>query len=152
VSYTIRAAYRGDTYQVYALLNREDVCMWNTKGSPVTWEMHEAWFDRYFTDNGLLFLLDCDGAVGGEVHYDRGEENGVVGASAHIALQPEARGRGIGRWLLKSTMPHAYDKYGALFLLAIIRPLNKKSIDCFTSCGFKYHSTKGMARYVHGGG
>ena len=156
MSYTMRAAHEGDTYQVYALLNREDVFMWSSTGSPRTWDIHEIWFNRYDNENNLLFLLECDGVVMGEVHYDRGESGGIVGANAHISLQPEVRGRGIGHWMLESTIPKAYNIQGVSFLLAIIRPLNQRSIDCFTSCGFEYHSTNvyngcEMARYIHGG-
>jgi len=157
MSYVVRPAYLEDTYHVYALMNREDVCMWSTDSMPKTWDMHEAWFDRYVGNKlGLMFLLEHDGVVKGEVHYDPCETDGKIGAGSHIALQPEMRGQGIGRWLLESTIPCAYDVKGVKFLLATIRPKNVDSVECFSSCGFEYLSTKGngdnaMACYIHEG-
>ena len=155
MSYIIRPAHTEDTYRVYAMMNRADVCMWTTCGQPRTWDIHEAWFDRYVDNKrGLMFLLEKDGDVVGEVHYDPCTVDGVTAANSHIALQPALRGQGIGRWLLESTIPCAYDIKGVGFLMAPIRPSNHKSIKCFSSCGFEYHSTTGgvgseMCCYVH---
>ena len=152
MNYQIRPVERGDTYHIYALMNREDVCMWTSLSAPVTWDRHEVWFDRYVDSKlGVMFVLEYDGKVVGEVHCDPCETNGIRGASIHVALQPEARSKGIARWMLKRTMPIAHELQNVTCLLATIRPENKKSIRCFSSLGFRYHSAQGELNcYVWG--
>jgi RimJ/RimL family protein N-acetyltransferase len=93
------------------------------------------WFAKKLRDPSCVILVaEEDGVPLGEVRLDR-LDLGV--AEVHIAIAPEARGRGVARAALGLAVSGAHELLGATQLRAQVKPSNEPSLKLFRAAGFQ---------------
>jgi pseudaminic acid cytidylyltransferase len=112
--------------------------------APISWADHVRWWEDKRRDPSVRMWLMCDGdAPVGQIRYDR-REPGT--AEISIAVDPAARGHGVGTALLTRTAPLARRELAVSEVFGIVKANNAASIRAFTRAGY----TRRDAGFVHG--
>lgn len=118
--------------------------------APLDEAAHRAWLAGALGDRRRLLLIGMDDRrPAGMLRFDwRDDRQWEVS----IALAPEARGRGMGKGLLKLALEHFFSTHGGAAVLAEVRPDNLPSRRLFLSAGFvAAGEADGNAQYVLAG-
>src|SRR5436305_1500377 len=95
----LRAATADDELLILRWRNEASVRAASFDTAEISREQHHVWFARMLSDpNCTLFIIEEDGSPIGQVRLDRA---GPDVAEVSIALDPDARGKGIGREALR---------------------------------------------------
>jgi RimJ/RimL family protein N-acetyltransferase len=98
---------------------------------------HVRWLAAKLNDpDCALLIVEAQGEAVGQVRLDRSDEDRDV-AEIHIALDPAARGRSIGRRALRAAVGEAPAKIGAHRIEARVKPENEASLRAFEAAGFR---------------
>ncbi len=129
---SLRLAERRDSFFVWQLAMREDVRAVSTRGDYFTFDQHTEWYDRRLGDS-LILIVEEDGEPCGYVRWG----NGPDGLEVSIAIIPEYRKCGIGRWALTMSEKWAADRWPGRDLLALVLTSNLPSWHLFSSSGYR---------------
>jgi len=128
----LRGAGLSDSDRVLAWRNDPATRAWSFSPKPVSADEHAEWLDRTLADpRHILLIIEHDGTALGQVRLDRDGSSATVS----IALDPRARGRGLGEAALRETTRLA-DQVGLERLAARIKPDNAASLAAFAAAGF----------------
>jgi RimJ/RimL family protein N-acetyltransferase len=131
---TLRPAAADDEARLLAWRNDPIVRASAFNQNRVSVETHRLWFARKLSDPACAILIaEEDGQPVGEVRLDRVETDL---AEVHIAVAPEARGRGIGGEILSLAARDAQRLLGVTCLRALVKRSNEASLRTFRSAGF----------------
>jgi UDP-2,4-diacetamido-2,4,6-trideoxy-beta-L-altropyranose hydrolase len=104
---------------------------------PIAAGDHERWLTERLRSTSGRLLIGLDGALPvGQIRLDRHRDGRV---EIGISVAAEARGRGLGRALLRLALDEARRDAGLqpLAFIARIRPDNATSIALFSGAGFR---------------
>jgi RimJ/RimL family protein N-acetyltransferase len=112
-------------------------------------DTHLCWLGRTLKDeNCALLIVEVAGEAIGQVRLDRSHEDRDA-AEIHIALDPAARGRSIGRLALRAAVGEAPSRIGARRIQARVKPENEASLRAFAAAGFRQvESDAGVVKLV----
>ena len=147
--YAVVPAERGDSRRIWEIRNSRDVRLASGDEDRIDLASHEAWFaGRYFgrEDNRCFVLRDLRGGEAvGYCRFDRA--GGGEALRVSIALDPEARGSGLGAHLLAAATAMLG---GGRTLLAEIRKDNAASLKIFRKNGYVIRSEDGAIYRMQG--
>lgn len=145
-----------DRRYVWKVNNDPSVRERATNTESIPWEEHVEWYADVMADpDRLLFVTQYEGRDCGVVRYDL--DDGTAEAEISIALQPEFRGKHIGRGVIRFTSLSILERTGVETVVAHVRPGNQPSLKAFRSAGYveKGKETlrgEGMVRLEFDGG
>ena len=136
---TVRPATLGDARLLYEWRQEASVRAASFQMGDIPWEPHLEWFTRRMADLGpllgaRLYILMEDTMPVGQIRYERrGAGEAEV---AGFSIDQRARGKGLGTWLVRQTMPMAREALGVSRLTALIKTDNPASEHVFRKAGF----------------
>ncbi len=137
---TLRPAEPGDADRLLAWRNDPATRAASFSDDPVAPADHRAWLSRKLADPAVrLWIAEAGAQPIGTV---RAERDAPGGAELHIAMAPEARGRGLATPVLEAAAAAAGSQLGVRRLLARILPGNVASTRAFRRAGFSGEDTR----------
>lgn len=105
---------------------------------PVTVESRHAWFREHIPGRRPLWVVEQDGSVIGWLSYSNFYGRPAYSGTAELSiyLHEEARGKGLGRYLLSEAIAFA-PSIGVHTLLGFIFGHNEPSLQLFDAFGFE---------------
>lgn len=101
---------------------------------PVGAGEHAAWLEAVLADpDRHLLIAEAEGAAVGQARLDG---DGGGGYEISVSLDPERRGRGLGRELIVAACDWAWRSTGAARIEARVRTENRTSLRAFEEAGF----------------
>jgi RimJ/RimL family protein N-acetyltransferase len=132
---TLRSAVPHDEALLLAWRNDPATRASSFQQDEVSPETHKLWFTRKMDDPACVILIaEEEGQAVGQVRLDRVQPDV---AELHIAVAPEARGRGIARQILTLTALDAELLLGVTQLRARVKGTNEVSLRAFRAAGFR---------------
>ncbi|MCC4241928.1 GNAT family N-acetyltransferase [Thalassospira povalilytica] len=135
-----------------ALSDSDDIRSWRNDpvsrsffrdNSIVDQKSHNAWYLARLSDSDThMYIAELEKHPVGIVRYEKCEEN--EGFEVSINLNPDMRGRGFGKVLLRDSLPLLAQSldYKRLHLYADIMPSNIASIKSFEHAGYQLRNDK----------
>ena len=125
----------------------DGVLLWKWRNDPTTrrmfrkshvipWQEHAAWLAHVLQDPSKTLLIARDAA--GPVGVLRFDAVGKGHAEVSINVNPERRGRGLGKAILAAGCRYAFGELHLAELSAGIKPDNASSIAIFERVGFHF--------------
>lgn len=104
---------------------------------PITVASRQKWFDDHTADRRPLWVVESDGKIIGWLSYSDFYGRPAYGATAELSvyIHEDARGQGLGRYLVTEAIKHA-PAIGVHTLLAFIFAHNMPSVQLFGSFEF----------------
>ncbi len=129
----IQLAGPEDSRAIYDLRYEPSVNALSDNQSLVSFEAHDAWFQKqYFRDGGSqCFVLRVDLGLVGYCRFDKNNKNEF---NISIAISSKFRGMGLGQKLLRESM--IYMGHDKIFVSGILKN-NPASLKLFKNNGFK---------------
>jgi RimJ/RimL family protein N-acetyltransferase len=125
----LRPAQASDAEAVWWWNCAPDVRAWSRAGDAVAWEAHVAWFTgRLARPGSPMWIVEQAGTAVGVVRIDDAAGRGRIS----IALDGQARGRGVGR----AAIARALARWRRPVVAEIMSD-NRRSRRCFEACGFR---------------
>jgi L-amino acid N-acyltransferase YncA len=143
---TLSPATEGDSKDIWEWRNDEQTRLMSITTEPVSWESHQAWFERSLQNpNRLLFVASNEeNKKNGMCRFDIDTEKEK--AEVSINLNPQFRGKNLSQKLLAASV-ESFAKRHKIPLTATIKKTNEASIKCFTRCGFVLEKQDGDYNY-----
>ena len=138
--YRVRDAHQSDLGHIVEIYNTTiEGRVVTADTEPVTVESRQKWFDEHSADKRPLWVVEDNNQqmiawVSFQSFYGRPAYNATVEIS--IYLDPEQRGKGLGKSLLQYAIDNA-PKFGIKTLLGFIFSHNIPSIKLFKHFGFE---------------
>jgi RimJ/RimL family protein N-acetyltransferase len=143
VTVTLRRANRNDEALLHAWRNDLATRASAFTEHEVSAEEHRVWFARKLRDPSCAILIaEKDGRPVAQVRFDRVEPEV---AEVDISVDPEARGEGVGRLVLKLAVRDAERLLGVVRVRARVKPDNEASLTAFRAAGFRVIGEAGDA-------
>ena len=101
---------------------------------PLLKQMQESFLSR---KNTVLFAAECGGEIVGFAEITKIDEILKTGVLARIVLDPERRGKGIGRTFIQEIMKYSACELGLETISLIVYVKNVRAQRCYESCGFQ---------------
>jgi RimJ/RimL family protein N-acetyltransferase len=137
---TLRAATIDDAPRILAWRNEPTTVRFSGTRSPISDADHLAWLSRRLSDpDTRIWIADVEGVEVGQVRLERHGD----GAEVHIAVAPEARGRGYGRTIIRAVQLRTSELEGIVRLVGRVHVANAASMRLFAHCGFEQVSVEG---------
>ncbi len=131
---TLRPASAEDGMRILAWRNDVETRRWSRSPREIAPEEHASWLARTLADHSTrLWVAEANGVAIGHVRVGP-QTNGA--AEVHLALAPEARGRGLGAAVLAQAGACALACADVTLLCAHVRPENQASLRTFERSGF----------------
>ena len=102
--------------------------------APIPLERHKEWFRAKLQDHHCRFWMATNKNLG-KIGVVRFECNGAE-ATISVSLAPQARGKGYGKKLIRSSCERMFASSEIDLVRALIRPANKASVCAFEGAGF----------------
>jgi UDP-2,4-diacetamido-2,4,6-trideoxy-beta-L-altropyranose hydrolase len=133
----IRRAVIEDCAELWKWRNDETTRRNSKSAAVIPWSDHQRWYaDSLQRDDRRIWIAEMWGKKAGMVRFDRnGDERWIVS----IAVDPEERGRGIGRSLLAAACARMKSETAGHGFEAEIAVENRASARIFETCGFVLH-------------
>jgi UDP-2,4-diacetamido-2,4,6-trideoxy-beta-L-altropyranose hydrolase len=132
----LRAAEQNDIHLLWEWANDPQVRAVAFSPQPISWEMHEAWFDEKLTDSNCRILIAED-AQGTPIGQFRTDKRSTEDADISISIACKFRGRGLGRMLIERGVAVNFSEGQLMRLHAFVKPENLASRRSFESVGFE---------------
>ncbi len=130
---SFRDAKADDAWLYFHWANDPEALRQSIDGHVITWNEHEAWFERRIADSVLLIAQDEVGIAAGQIRFQpRGERWRV-----NYYLAPEFRGVGLGAKMLSAAIAELRRRKPGARLTAEVKPDNVASRKVFARLGFK---------------
>jgi len=139
MDYSFRLANQQDLPAIVAIYNSTVASREVTADTePVSVESRQAWFDHHNPERRPLWVAEQDGAILGWLSYSDfyGRPAYAGTAELSIYLHEDARGKGLGRYLLGQAIDHA-PAIGVHTLLGFVFGHNQPSLKLFDAFGFE---------------
>jgi RimJ/RimL family protein N-acetyltransferase len=139
---TLRRASLGDSESLLHWRNDPATRAFSLDGKAVAAEEHKIWLDKTLQDSGCLFLIgEIDEQLVGMARINLIKDSGFGRVS--INMNPEFRGRGLSRQLLKESLEISREIFPTISqYVAEIHVYNLASKKLFESLGFaKVHDS-----------
>jgi predicted dehydrogenase/RimJ/RimL family protein N-acetyltransferase len=131
----LRAARREDAELLLAWRNDADTRRWSLSSQEIAPEQHRRWLERVLSeDSAQLWVIEDGARPVGQVRVDAGDDGA---GQVHIALAPQARGRGIGAAALTQACARALAQPRVRGLHARVKQGNEASLRAFDRAGFR---------------
>lgn len=137
VRFHLRKARKEDVRNIFLLSNDDVVRLNSINRKKISWEEHVKWFNDKLKDPFYVIYVvsDDEDHFLGQVKFEILKDIAVIS----ISISPDFRGRGLGRYVLKSACEKFHiERPDIKEIEAIIRPSNLPSIKIFEYAGFKY--------------
>ncbi|PNJ93111.1 UDP-2,4-diacetamido-2,4,6-trideoxy-beta-L-altropyranose hydrolase [Cylindrospermopsis raciborskii C04] len=129
----LRRARITDKWFYYAWVNDIEVRRQSFNSKPISWEEHEAWFDKKIADNDCyLCVLEASDLPIGQIRFDLKDEEALIDYS----LDTLVRGRGWATSLVKMGVD-TLDSLKPKYLRADVKSDNPASSAVFLRLGFQ---------------
>ena len=129
----LRGALLADCERVWVWRNDPETRAASLESEAIPWEVHEPWFNETLRrPDRRYYIVVADGWDAGAVRLDVADAEARV--SIHLA--PEARYRGIGALALRAVVGEAFDGFGIVRVIGVIKPDNQPSLAAFAKAGF----------------
>lgn len=140
-SISLRRATRDDARFYFEVNNHPSVRAQAIHGESIRWASHVAWFTRRLEDTqSALWVGEAEGRAVATLRADLSPSatpgEGTTAVLA-IALSPDARGRGLGRQIIRQGTEELLKTSGVERVVAYIRPANEASQRAFIAAGFR---------------
>jgi L-amino acid N-acyltransferase YncA len=134
-SVVLRPVTSDDAARLFAWANDPVARSVSFRDAPIAWETHVAWLTAALADpRRRLYVAESGGDAIGTARLDRdADDAGVAVVSLNVA--PEARGRGVGRVLLRALAAEART-IGFTRLRAFVKATNDASARAFVATGY----------------
>lgn len=147
VEMLIRLADRQDAQYILRWRNDPQTRAMSRNDAQIDECAHNAWFERVLGNRDRLLLVGITNRPIGMVRFDR--QNGTTSWEISIALAPEERGNGTGRFLLNLALAQFFATHPKATLLAEIKQHNVASRRLFESLDFITQScADGICNYI----
>jgi predicted dehydrogenase/RimJ/RimL family protein N-acetyltransferase len=131
---TLRAVRLQDADRLLAWRNDPETRRWSRSSHEITPEEHADWLGRALTDPlTRLWIAESDRRPIAHVRVGP-EAHGI--AEVHVALAPEARGRGLGAAVLTEAAARTLAEPGISRLYADVKPGHEASLRAFARAAF----------------
>jgi RimJ/RimL family protein N-acetyltransferase len=133
----LRPAGPDDAHRLLDWANDPETRAASFDREPIAWREHIAWLASVLGDPARrLWIAEESGEPVGQVRVDRVDRvTGAVGLVS-IGLAPGARGRGLGRNVLRLGIAAAADQLGIRHARAVVLASNAPSLRLFEGAGF----------------
>jgi RimJ/RimL family protein N-acetyltransferase len=130
---TIRAAIIDDARLLWEWANDPVVRGNSFSPEPIAWADHLTWYSAKLGSPDCRIWIAVDGTPVGQVRYER------IGRTAEVdvSVASAARGRGLGRLLLRETAALACRELGVPSLSALVLVANVASLRAFEAAGYR---------------
>lgn len=141
----LRPATMNDMDQTFAWVNNPHIRKHSFQSGAVSWETHEAWFNKKLNDPHCLYFIlenpqrDSMGSI-------RIDQSGNVGTISYL-LDPSFHGQGWGSALLCLTLAPS-KKAGINTLIGEVLPENSVSIAIFEKLRFSMEKAPDRLRFI----
>lgn len=139
MNYSFRLANQQDLPAIVAIYNSTVASREVTADTePVSVESRQAWFDHHTPERRPLWVTEQDGAILGWLSYSDFYGRPAYSGTAELSiyLHEDARGKGLGRYLLGQAIDHA-PAIGVHTLLGFVFGHNQPSLKLFDAFGFE---------------
>jgi UDP-2,4-diacetamido-2,4,6-trideoxy-beta-L-altropyranose hydrolase len=135
----VRDALESDCKQIFQWANDNDARTASFSPNPINWDTHCNWLSQRLQDPNCLLLIcgDDKGKCLGVVRFDLEEDEAIIS----INLDPGARGRGWGGFIIVRAVDVLFKRYHISKVSAFIKVQNHRSTKTFERAGF---SKKGL--------
>ena len=135
-SVTLRLVEPKDREVLWRWVNEPGVREASFQSEPISWDIHEAWFDARLRDSHshLYIAVNADGSPIGQVRFER-ESKSAGEVAINISLDRSCRGAGLGATVLKLGC-RTYRRGTKLPLVGYVKEENLSSMKMFESAGF----------------
>lgn len=148
--FRLRPVILHDAALLYEWANDPDVRRHSGNRPAVTWHEHRRWFAGLLASpNRIAWVAeDAAGTPVGTIRFE--SRDGWRRATLSYLVAPQARGRGIGRWLVTSGMHALAQEQAATEVQATVNAGNEASHRIFRGLGW-HHSADATGRvtYIH---
>lgn len=132
----LRRAHAADCERLWLWRNDPETRRYSRNRNAIAWNENEQWFsDALARSDRRLFVAEQGKQLIGMARFDR-TEGKPASFEVSINLAPEARGRGVGRALLRQACDKWAAEAGAATIYASIHESNVASRRIFETCGF----------------
>jgi predicted dehydrogenase/RimJ/RimL family protein N-acetyltransferase len=133
---TLREASAADAGRLLAWRNDAETRRWSRDAREIAPAEHERWLEGVLADASTrLWVAESEGSPVGQVRIGPGVDEST--AEVHVALAPEARGRGMGVAVLTQAAARALAEPGRSALCAHVKPAHEASLRAFARAGFQ---------------
>ncbi len=130
---TLRVAREDDVSLIRSWRNDADAIQFSVSARPVSDAEHARWFSATLNDpRKVLWVAEEQGVAVGQVRIDLDGDTGIFS----IAVAPSARGRGVGKEMLRRALAEITRLRLATTMTALTHPDNVASIRAFEQVGF----------------
>jgi RimJ/RimL family protein N-acetyltransferase len=127
----LRPAEENDAHLLFQWRSEPEAARNSLNSNPIEWIEHKAWFDTSLSNKDRIILI---GMFGEEYPFGTLRFDHLVdGADVSINIDPNLRGRGLGKSLLKEGIK----RYPDTRMFATIRGSNVASLIIFLASGFE---------------
>ena len=141
LDFTLRRASATDAENIFAWRNNEWTRAMSLNSDSIEWENHKFWYENTLNSaNNFLLIGELDKHSIGLVRFTVYQPGKVL---ASINLNPDFRGKGLGKLLLGESLKWLQHQHGEIGqIVAEIKSENLASISIFASCGFELDKEK----------
>jgi UDP-2,4-diacetamido-2,4,6-trideoxy-beta-L-altropyranose hydrolase len=131
----LRKVREDDCKLLWEWANEKEVRKWSFSSEPIAWRDHQKWFTGKFKDPNCFHFIATDiiGNAAGQIRFDVADDT----AEAHITIDRDMRGSGIGSRLLRVAVDQLKDLVPIKYIRGHVLPENIASIRVFKKAGFK---------------
>ena len=141
----LRRASAEDVAYVWRVNSEASVRRSAIDTNDIPFESHVEWFRQKLASPDCLLLIALDrGNPVGVIRLDRHGSDAYLS----IALEPEVRGRGIGRMLIALASGQAFRDWPVSRITADVRPENVASRTAFERAGFTQRGSRSVGEVI----
>jgi RimJ/RimL family protein N-acetyltransferase len=131
----------GDADALLELRNEPTTRRWSLDGSRIPRSHHVAWLERRLASPEAcrIWVAEVEGDPGSGwrvVGQSRIDVLGHGTGEISVGLAPNARGRGLGGWLIRAATGRGMAELGLREVVAVIKPDNAASVRAFERAGY----------------
>ncbi len=138
--YSHRLALQQDLPDIVRIYNSTISCRNVTADlAPITVESRLSWFEEHASGFRPLWVVeDQQAEISGWLSFSSFNPRAAYDGTAELSiyLREDARGKGLGKYLLLQAIAHA-PRIGVHTLVGLIFADNQPSLELFRSCGFE---------------
>jgi UDP-2,4-diacetamido-2,4,6-trideoxy-beta-L-altropyranose hydrolase len=131
----LRKVREDDCKLLWKWANEKEVRKWSFNSQPIAWRDHQKWFVGKLKDQNCFHFIatDTSGNAVGQIRFDVTDNI----AEAHITIDRDVRGSGIGSRLLRIGVEELRDLAPIQYVCGHVLPENVISIRAFEKAGFQ---------------